>query len=68
MGEAKKIGPIVEDTTVVGGVDIHGAPVIRPKTPDGRADESVRPTDRREGGDPRNGDSPRSVTGSGGNP
>jgi len=42
-------GPLVEDETVVGGYDEQtGAAVIRPKTPDGRADESTRPTDRRE--------------------
>lgn len=44
-----KPGPIVEDTSVVGGVDAKtGAPVVRPKTPDGRADESTKPTDPRE--------------------
>ena len=43
-------GPIVEDTSVVGGTDAKtGAPVIRPKTPEGKADESMRPTDPREG-------------------
>lgn len=43
------VGPIVEDETCVGGVDPStGAPVIRPKTPTGKADESVEPTDRRE--------------------
>ena len=41
-------GPLVEDTSVVGGVDLSGAPVVKPRTPDGRADESMRPTDRRE--------------------
>lgn len=45
----KPVGPLVEDTSVVGGFDEQtGAPVIRPKTPDGKADESVQPTDRRE--------------------
>lgn len=44
-----KIGLLVEDTTVVGGVDAQtGAPVVRAKTPDGRADESTVPTDARE--------------------
>lgn len=44
-------GPLVEDTSVVGGTDAEtGAPVIRPRTPSGGADESVRPTDAREGG------------------
>jgi hypothetical protein len=38
----------VEDETVVGGEDENGAPVVRPKTSDGKADESVRPTDPRE--------------------
>lgn len=41
-------GPLVEDSTVVGGVDLTGAPVVRAKTPDGRADESMRPTDPSE--------------------
>jgi hypothetical protein len=40
---------LVEDETVVGGFDAAtGAPVIRAKTPDGRADESTVPTDPRE--------------------
>ena len=44
-------GPLVEDTSVVGGTDKEtGAPVIRPKTSGGRADESVEPTDKREHG------------------
>lgn len=43
-----KPGVIVEDETVVGGEDENGAPVVRPKTSDGKADESVRPTDPRE--------------------
>lgn len=42
-------GPLVEDTSVVGGTDKEtGAPVIKPKTPDGKCDESVDPTDKRE--------------------
>lgn len=41
-------GPLVEDETVVGGLDDTGASVIKPKTPDGKADESVKPTDPRE--------------------
>ncbi len=44
-------GPLVEDSTVVGGYDKNGAPVIKPKTPDGKADESVKPTDKREKAD-----------------
>lgn len=45
----KQPGLLVEDATMVGGVDaVTGAPVIRPKTPDGTADESVIPTDARE--------------------
>lgn len=44
-----KPGIIVEDETMVGGTDAEtGADVIKPKTTDGRADESVRPTDPRE--------------------
>jgi hypothetical protein len=44
-----KPGPLVEDTQTVGGRDKKtGASVIRPKTPEGRADESVEPTDSRE--------------------
>ena len=42
-------GPLVEDTSVVGGRDATtGAPVIKPKKPGGGADESVKPTDPRE--------------------
>ena len=42
----KKRGPIVEDVTVIGGTDATtGAPVIRPKTVDGQADESTVATD-----------------------
>lgn len=41
--------PLVEDETVCGGLDAEtGAPVVRPKTPDGRADEATDPTDPRE--------------------
>ncbi len=44
-----KPGFIVEDETVVGGTDAAtGAPVIRPKTPRGRADEATIPTDPNE--------------------
>lgn len=44
-----KPGLLVEDTSVVGGTDATtGAPVIRPKTQEGKADESTRPTDQRE--------------------
>lgn len=45
-------GPLVEDASVVGGLDANGAPIIRPKTPEGRADESVTPTDPREQASP----------------
>tara|TARA_R100001086_G_scaffold211678_1_gene127684 strand:- start:4855 stop:5073 length:219 start_codon:yes stop_codon:yes gene_type:complete len=39
-------GPIVEDSTVVGGIDADtGAPVIRPKNPDGNADSQTEATD-----------------------
>lgn len=41
--------PLVEDATVVGGVDREtGAPVIRPKTPDGHADSKTESTDPSE--------------------
>lgn len=41
--------PLVEDETVAGGVDKQtGAPVIRPKRPDGKVDEATTPTDPRE--------------------
>ena len=43
-----KVGPIVEDTTVVGGVDAKGAPVIVTKTPSGHVQEDVTPTDPNE--------------------
>lgn len=43
--------PIVEDTQTVGGVDkTTGAPVIRPKTPEGKADRLTEATDPRERG------------------
>ncbi len=45
-------GPIVEDEQTVGGIDkTTGAPVIRPKTPDGKADgvtEATDPSERSE--------------------
>ena len=42
-------GLLVEDASVIGGTDKEtGAPVIKPKTPSGKADESVEPTDKRE--------------------
>lgn len=45
----KKVGPLVEDESVVGGTDAEtGAPVIRPKTPDGKADRLTEATDPRE--------------------
>lgn len=41
--------PIVEDTQTIGGVDkATGAPVIRPKTADGKADNLTEATDPRE--------------------
>lgn len=41
--------PLVEDTSVVGGVDEKtGAPVIRPRAPGGQADEGTRATDPQE--------------------
>ncbi len=41
--------PLVEDTQTVGGVDkATGAPVIRPKTPEGKADRLTEATDPRE--------------------
>ncbi len=47
--EAKVPGPLVEDTSVVGGTDKDtGAPVIRPKTPDGKADGMTEATDPSE--------------------
>ena len=49
MVDEKKPGLLVEDESVVGGVDAGtGAPVIRPKTPDGTADAGTIPTDERE--------------------
>jgi len=47
--ETKVPGPLVEDTSVVGGTDKEtGAPVIRPKTGDGKADKLTEATDARE--------------------
>lgn len=44
-----KPGLLTEDMSVVSGTDATtGAPVTRPKTADGKADESVNPTDERE--------------------
>ena len=55
MGEQEKKaapGPLVEDTSVVGGTDkTTGAPVIRPKTPEGDADAMTEATDKRENAD-----------------
>jgi hypothetical protein len=48
-GEIRRKGVLVEDETVVGGTDAAtGETVIKPKTTDGSADESVNPTDSRE--------------------
>lgn len=45
----KKVAPLVEDESMVGGTDTEtGAPVIRPKTPDGKADRLTEATDPRE--------------------
>lgn len=42
-------GPIVEDESVVGGIDKEtGQPVIRPKTPEGTADKVTEATDPSE--------------------
>lgn len=47
--EKPKPGPLVEDMQTVGGVDkATGAPVIRPKTPDGKADALTEATDPQE--------------------
>lgn len=44
-----KPGPLVEDTSVAGGVDRQtGAPVIRPKGQDGKGDKLNETTDPRE--------------------
>lgn len=41
--------PLVEDTSVAGGTDrTTGAPVIRPKGPDGKGDKLNETTDPRE--------------------
>ena len=46
---AAKPGPLVEDSTMVGGTDkATGAPVIKPKTPGGGADSTMESTDPRE--------------------
>ena len=48
-----KSGPLVEDTQTVGGRDKKtGAPVVRPKTPEGKADKMTEATDPRERSDP----------------
>ena len=48
-GEIIRKGVLVEDETVVGGTDAKtGETVIKPKTTEGSADESVNPTDARE--------------------
>lgn len=46
--EPPKRGMLVEDETVSAGTDEKGATVIKPKTSQGTADESVDPTDPRE--------------------
>lgn len=53
-GPKPKPGLIVEDATVVGGTDADtGAPVIRPKTPEGVADDKTMPTDLNEAAKPK---------------
>ena len=48
-GEVIRKGILVEDETQVGGTDSEtGAPVIKPKTDEGQADETVTPTDSNE--------------------
>ena len=44
-------GLIVEDTSVVGGIDADGKPVIVSKTPDGKAPPTVESTDQNEKAD-----------------
>lgn len=45
----KKPGPLVEDSTVVGGTDEStGESKVVPKTTDGKAPSGVKPTDDRE--------------------
>jgi hypothetical protein len=47
--QANKPAPLVEDTSVAGGTDkATGAPVIRPKGPDGKGDKLNETTDPRE--------------------
>lgn len=49
LSDAPKPGPLVEDSTVVAGTDKEtGAPVIKAKTPDGGADDTMESTDPRE--------------------
>jgi hypothetical protein len=49
QGEIIRKGILVEDATVVGGTDATtGATVVKAKTTDGTADESVVPTDRQD--------------------
>ena len=48
-GNKPRPAPLVEDSTVAGGIDrATGAPVIRPKTPDGKGDRLNETTDPRE--------------------
>ena len=52
MDNKKKAGPLVEDTSVVGGHDANtGEDVIRPRTSDGHADRMTEATDQREDAD-----------------
>lgn len=41
-------GPLVEDSTLAGGLDEDGTPVVVPKDADGKAPRKVKPTDPRE--------------------
>lgn len=46
--EKAKPGLLVEDTTVAGGVNEDGAPVVVPKDQEGHVAKTVKPTDDRE--------------------
>lgn len=49
LSNAPKPGPIVEDSTMVGGIDKEtGAPVVKPKAPGGGSDSTMESTDPSE--------------------
>lgn len=49
FGNRPPAAPLVEDTTVVGGVDKEtGQPVVRPRTPSGGGGSMTEATDPRE--------------------